>query len=545
MHMSIPAGRWCVTRRDLKFFQQEVWRAVKGNKIQQPRDGRDDFDSHDHMYGPSIYTVNEQYIRPVTREAGMMSWALMRNPNGLDCDLFISHAWQEGVFEFLRKVRHSWPRGVRNAWCCMLANPQNLDIGAMLETPSESPFAVALRASQIVLVIPNRHQSVYTRLWCGYEAYLAQEEGKTILIAVYSHLPEIQRALWRMTGAALAGCVLGILCDFGKIRWPKRFGVSIAAAAFLGLCIENHSMRIVLNTSCEVLCFVEVTRLEVIFPFTHQTKMPWWVWRISHSIFWLMCAIFFCLSEVDRISGKNTVKEAQELRKGYQGSIRYADCARRSDASKIHQEIDEQIEEVDYAIDVLLTAGMSSPALRSITRQGVDIEFAAYSEITAAVVLLIPFEVLSVAHFAIHLKQWNVWYLLILHSFPIVGRLILLLLLRRSTLDERCFLLKVLTKFAAVLLVLLAIATILALFAPGSSPAMVWLCTSNAALLLVIPIAFLGIQGTAALPFGLCLLQLFFARGSKTLSACQCDFSRLCFSQKPLLPDSSSDSLSD
>ena len=29
----------------------------------------------------------------------------------------------------------------------------------------------------------------------------------------------------------------------------------------------------------------------------------------------------------------------------------------------------------------------------------------------------------------------------------------------------------------------------------GSSPAMVWLCTSNVALLLVIPIAILGIQG--------------------------------------------------
>ena len=91
----------------------------------------------------------------------------MRNPDGLDCELFICHAWQEGVFEFLRKVRHSWPRGVRNAWCCMLANPQNLDIAAMLETPSESPFAVALRASKIVLVIPNRHQSdsVKVKVW--------------------------------------------------------------------------------------------------------------------------------------------------------------------------------------------------------------------------------------------------------------------------------------------------------------------------------------------------------------------------------------------
>jgi len=34
--------------------------------------------------------VNEQYIKPVTAEAGKMSWALMRNPDGLDCDLFVS-----------------------------------------------------------------------------------------------------------------------------------------------------------------------------------------------------------------------------------------------------------------------------------------------------------------------------------------------------------------------------------------------------------------------------------------------------------------------
>ena len=52
---SIPAGRWCVTRPDLKFFQQEVWRAVKENKIQQPRDGKDDFDAHDRMYFGNLW----------------------------------------------------------------------------------------------------------------------------------------------------------------------------------------------------------------------------------------------------------------------------------------------------------------------------------------------------------------------------------------------------------------------------------------------------------------------------------------------------------
>ena len=38
-----------------------------------------------------VLEVTEQHIKPVTREAGKMSWALMLNPRGLDCDLFISH----------------------------------------------------------------------------------------------------------------------------------------------------------------------------------------------------------------------------------------------------------------------------------------------------------------------------------------------------------------------------------------------------------------------------------------------------------------------
>lgn len=58
------------------------------------------------------------------------------------------HAWQEGIFEFLSKVLSSWPRGARHAWCCMLANPQNLNIGSMLQSPKTSPFALALQASR-------------------------------------------------------------------------------------------------------------------------------------------------------------------------------------------------------------------------------------------------------------------------------------------------------------------------------------------------------------------------------------------------------------
>ena len=39
---------------------------------------RDPFDLEDVLHGPSMYTVTEQYIKPVTAAAGDMSWALMK-----------------------------------------------------------------------------------------------------------------------------------------------------------------------------------------------------------------------------------------------------------------------------------------------------------------------------------------------------------------------------------------------------------------------------------------------------------------------------------
>ena len=35
-------------------------------------------------------------MKPVTRAAGGMSYALMKHPQGLLCEVFISHAWAEG-----------------------------------------------------------------------------------------------------------------------------------------------------------------------------------------------------------------------------------------------------------------------------------------------------------------------------------------------------------------------------------------------------------------------------------------------------------------
>ena len=260
LHETVPPARWCVTKEDLKVLRREVLHAIQLGEIQPPSDGSDDFDFSDGIYGPSIYTVNEKYIKPVTSRAGMMSWALMLHPQGLKCDLFISHAWQEGVFEFLSKVRHSWPQAqdLRHAWCCMLANPQNLNIEALLQSPKSSPFALALRASKRVLVVPNRHQSVYTRLWCAYEAYLAQEEGKPILIAKHSKRGPMLRSFAWLGVSSLLGTSLGIMAIF--LNWDVSHQVAWAAgvSAAISLSIRNQRPRMLLNRLFEAMCCFEV-----------------------------------------------------------------------------------------------------------------------------------------------------------------------------------------------------------------------------------------------------------------------------------------------
>eukprot|EP00913_Durusdinium_trenchii_P024421 g22924.t1 len=69
------------------------------------------------------------------------------------------------------------------AYVCFLSNPQNLDIGELIASPQDSPFAKCLRNSRQMLVIPNAKGSIYTRIWCVYEAFLAYSWGKPIKTA--------------------------------------------------------------------------------------------------------------------------------------------------------------------------------------------------------------------------------------------------------------------------------------------------------------------------------------------------------------------------
>lgn len=106
------------------------------------------------------------------------------------------------------------------------------------------------------------------------------------------------------------------------------------------------------------------------------------------------------------------------------------------------------------------------------------------------------------------------WYIAVLQGIGIVARFILLVLIARSHADEQCFVLKVVTKFVAVILVIGLVASVLSFWSAAVSET-VWLLLTGIGWMCLIPIAMLGIQGSAErIPFGLCLVQLFFARGT-------------------------------
>jgi len=238
MHEKVSPARWCVTFQDLQFLESEVREAIKDGQICACdfATNEEDCGREAVLYGPSIYIVNESYIKPVTAAAGKMSWALLMNPEGLDADLFITHAWQEGIFEFCEKVLASWPTRAHHAWCCMLANPQNLDIGAMIQSPKVSPFAIALQQSKYMLVVPNRHTSVYTRLWCGYEAYLAFEGKKIIRTARRPILRPVAAAWMMMIPTAMLGAGIGYLINYQL--W--NLDIYLAIVAFLASVMREH-----------------------------------------------------------------------------------------------------------------------------------------------------------------------------------------------------------------------------------------------------------------------------------------------------------------
>eukprot|EP00929_Paragymnodinium_shiwhaense_P100921 TRINITY_DN6361_c0_g1_i2.p1 TRINITY_DN6361_c0_g1~~TRINITY_DN6361_c0_g1_i2.p1 ORF type:complete len:644 (-),score=74.97 TRINITY_DN6361_c0_g1_i2:587-2518(-) len=291
--MHVDASRWCITREDLCSFAAEVRAAWEAGEIPEDPEHPNLY-HNDPSIGPNIYAVNEHFIKPRTMEAGV-SWALMKHPEGLPCDAFVTHSWHEGIFEFAEKVQGLWPSDARHLYCCFLSNPQNGDVSAMLgQSAVKSPFAVALARARYLLVVPNHQQSIYSRLWCVFEAHVAMQLGLQILLPskprvkdmllalvprvvfafaagvlqfLYLKQPHVELAeltVVRLTGAVIVFCSpwLSQLCDsrygfFGALATWVPFlllGLQMGIAAFVFVYIQAEST--VYYGAIRVLCMV-------------------------------------------------------------------------------------------------------------------------------------------------------------------------------------------------------------------------------------------------------------------------------------------------
>eukprot|EP00435_Cladocopium_sp_Y103_P016249 s2727_g4.t1 len=119
--------------------------------------------------------------------------------------------------------------------------------------------------------------------------------------------------------------------------------------------------------------------------------------------------------------------------------------------------------------------------------------------------------------------QERVWYRsgLVLVSVSILSRLILFVALCRSRWDEQRFILKVMNKFLFVAMLgwLFLLPAFLWANLGVIASSRLWLLIADCCLLSMLLFSFLGIRGTAKLPLGLMLLQIFFRRGASMLNA--------------------------
>ncbi|CAK9080238.1 unnamed protein product [Durusdinium trenchii] len=535
MHECVTPDRWCVTKADLRYLRRQVTEAIQEGQLPSSCMANDSLASSDseeseesadeRKFGPSIYEVTEKYIKPVTADAGKMSWALMQNPEGLDCHLFVSHAWQEGIFEFLSKVLTSWPSGAHNAWCCMLANPQHLNIGSMLQSPKTSPFALALQASRYVLVVPNRHQSVYCRLWCGYEAYVASENEKIIQIAAAPCWISKSWAFIRAMVPILLGVFIGLLAP--SPSWHIKATVALMGAlATLISAYTANRWRLLANH----VGLVASTYLESLgepFGLTGASPVMWQ--QAMHRVTWASAISYFLMAELDRVHSLQIEQEGRQLRRRYKGSIQFATCSQQTDQNHIWDEIGGKVSDVDTAIHVLISAGVSSPSLRMAAKRGVKIEGAGHAEVAVAFVVLGPLLFLCSVQLVGLLRSFEDeapafsafrYFTISMASIGLLVRVAFVIMLCLNPVDEKMFLLKVITKLVAAIFVPLAL--IVGIFAQSwgfHAIEVVFMC-SHFTLVVAFFFSLLGIKGTLALPGGRCMLQYVLARQG-TCRICQ------------------------
>ncbi|CAE7374945.1 unnamed protein product [Symbiodinium sp. CCMP2456] len=393
LHRRVPPEKWCITRAEFQAFVRDVRRLWRQGRIPDSAEEQTSLRESD---GPNLYQVNEHYVKPLTLAAGGMSYALMKHPEGLLCQVFISHAWAECLFELGDLALRTWPRlqGLRNMYCCLLANPQNLDISALLSgPPEESPFARAIQTASHVLVIPNDTVSIYTRLWCVYEAYLGTCWHKTcIMPARPKRSAQCKSAIRTILVPSIIGLVLGLTwllliyhhccrtCSRCFVDPVLSACVGLTLLCFIGSLLMEFAPRpLRMWVKCVLIRIVHILVIcvcaAVAIPYSVLLEWKNSVWN---HVFERLIPIALCLFNVWRAAQLSLHRlEDVELRRQASllaiQTLEDATCSDPHDEAQIRQAIQGFEAEVDVTIRVLMQSGAYNDALREAYEQGEDI----------------------------------------------------------------------------------------------------------------------------------------------------------------------------
>jgi len=400
----IDPSMWGVSREDIAYFEGQVRGLWERGDIPEPEDPKlRDSRHNDPKIGPNIYQVVEHYVKPATQDAGGMSWALMRNPKGLQCDLFATHAWSEGVFEFTRKLLSSWPQDAKGAYVCFLANPQTSGVSRLLAADlADSPFARALSAARYYVIIPNRFSSVYNRLWCVFETHLAFEKAEKdpdFQIFMAQPLSYFRVAMYCIPAYALpiaGACLLDatswahdISCLFGPLMWVVVIVILCELlhqiAERTATCLSHVPMvPMYFSVAC---CYMELFLTGVgagmawIGHFSglidhtghHHMQVQFMMFKVKDDQRyekgerWAVFAVFVAvvLTAVHKVfmSLVRQVLETEGMQMGIE-SVFHADCFSSKDKLRIQREIDGEEARIELQLIQLREVGRYNMAIK-------------------------------------------------------------------------------------------------------------------------------------------------------------------------------------
>lgn len=166
---------------------------------------------------PNMHLVVSREIKPRTEPYGC-SYALMRNPDGLAIDVFVTHSWNEIFSDFVGTLRMAIePEKV--VWVCSFALNQNACISSMLDSDDllQSPFALALRQAPRLVVVLDPELGVPLRAWCAFEIGKAAEWGTPTFLWP-SRLSDVQRMEEQLSGFDVRNARASVQADEDRIH---------------------------------------------------------------------------------------------------------------------------------------------------------------------------------------------------------------------------------------------------------------------------------------------------------------------------------------